>query len=99
MDDHVFASYTSSKIRSKHTTFNEGKCSVEPHKRSTLTPCLVGDAMVRELDFSRITLRIIEHLDKKGEGEDDHIIAKLQGSTLDTLRRCLVSLLPVMWSF
>ncbi|KAK7725442.1 Tricalbin-2 [Botryosphaeria dothidea] len=72
MDDQVFASYSSSKIRSKHTTFNE-----------------VGDAMVRELDFSRITLRIIEHLDRKGEGEDDHIIAKLQGSTLDTLRRCL----------
>lgn len=55
---------------------------------------VVGDAMVRELDFSRITLRIIEHLDKKGEGEDDHIIAKLQGSTLDTLRRCLVSPSP-----
>lgn len=72
MDDQVFASYSSSKIRSKHTTFNE-----------------VGDAMIRELDFSRITLRIIEHLDKKGEGEEDHIIAKLQGSTLDTLRRCL----------
>jgi Ca2+-dependent lipid-binding protein len=47
--------------------------------------------MIRELDFSKITIRIIEHEDKKGEGEDDHIIAKLTGNTLDTLRRCLVS--------
>ncbi|KAF1978894.1 tricalbin [Bimuria novae-zelandiae CBS 107.79] len=49
----------------------------------------VGDTMVRELDFSKITLRIIEHIDKKGEGDEDHVIAKLTGSTLDTLRRCL----------
>lgn len=47
--------------------------------------------MVRELDFSKITLRIIEHQDKKGEGDDDHVLAKLTGNTLDTLRRCLVS--------
>jgi Ca2+-dependent lipid-binding protein len=45
--------------------------------------------MVRELDFSKITLRIIEHIDKKGEGDEDHVIAKLTGNTLDTLRRCL----------
>lgn len=45
--------------------------------------------MVRELDFSKITLRIIEHIDKKGENDEDHVIAKLTGSTLDTLRRCL----------
>ncbi|KAF2090400.1 tricalbin [Saccharata proteae CBS 121410] len=72
MDDQVFPSYATSKIRSKHTTFNE-----------------TGDAMVRELDFSRITLRLIEHADRKGEGEDEHVIAKLTGPTLDTLRRCL----------
>jgi hypothetical protein len=47
--------------------------------------------MVRELDFSKITLRIIEHIDKKGENDEDHVIAKLTGNTLDTLRRCLVS--------
>ncbi|KAF2815936.1 tricalbin [Mytilinidion resinicola] len=72
MDDMLFPSYQSSKIRSKNHTFNE-----------------VGDAMVRELDFSKITLRLMEHLDKKGEGAEDHIISKLTGSTLDTLRRCL----------
>ncbi|OJD36623.1 membrane bound c2 domain protein [Diplodia corticola] len=80
MDDQIFASYSSSKIRSKHTTFNE-----------------IGDAMIRELDFSRITLRLVEHLDKKGEGEEDEIIGKLQGSTLDTLRRCLYT--PTVLSF
>ncbi|KAF2010633.1 tricalbin [Aaosphaeria arxii CBS 175.79] len=49
----------------------------------------VGDAMVRELDFSKITIRLIEHIDKKGEGDEDEIIAKLTGNTLDTLRKCL----------
>jgi hypothetical protein len=46
--------------------------------------------MVRELDFSKITIRILEHIDKKGENDEDHVIAKLTGNTLDTLRRCLV---------
>ncbi|ORY04571.1 hypothetical protein BCR34DRAFT_604821 [Clohesyomyces aquaticus] len=72
MDDMVFSSYSSAKIKSRNMTFNE-----------------VGDAMVRELDFSKITLRLIEHIDKKGEGDEDHVIAKLTGSTLDTLKRCL----------
>lgn len=45
--------------------------------------------MVRELDFSKITLRIIEHIDKDGDGDEDHVIAKLTGNTVDTLRRCL----------
>jgi Ca2+-dependent lipid-binding protein len=49
----------------------------------------VGDTVVRELDFSKITLRLIEHIDKKGEADEDHVIAKLTGNTLDTLRRCL----------
>ncbi len=50
-----------------------------------------GDAFVRELDVSRITLRLRAKEDKKGEGDSDATIAKLTGSTLDTLRRCLVS--------
>ena len=57
---------------------------------STADVSLVGDAIVRELDFSRITLRIMKKVDKKGEGSEDHVVAKLTGSTLDTLRRCLV---------
>lgn len=45
--------------------------------------------MVRELDFSKITLRLIEHINKDGDGDEDHVIAKLTGNTVDTLRRCL----------
>ena len=52
-----------------------------------------GDAMVRELDLSRITLRLVEKQDKRGEGEEVHVAAKLQGDTLQVLQRCLVSLL------
>ncbi|KAF2197837.1 tricalbin [Delitschia confertaspora ATCC 74209] len=58
-------------------------------KSKTMTFNEVGDTMVRELEFSKITLRLIEHIDKKGEGDEDHVIAKLTGNTLDTLRRCL----------
>lgn len=54
-----------------------------------------GDAFVRELDFSRITLRLREKSDKQGDNEDEDIVAKLQGSTSDTLQRCLVSHAPV----
>lgn len=48
--------------------------------------------MIRELDFSKITLRIIEHVDNDGEDHGDHVVAKLTGNTIDTLRRALVSL-------
>ena len=46
--------------------------------------------MVRELDFSRMTLRLVEENDSKGGGKEEHIIAKLTGNTIDTLKRCLV---------
>ncbi|KAF1916650.1 hypothetical protein BDU57DRAFT_450010 [Ampelomyces quisqualis] len=49
----------------------------------------VGDVMVRELDFSKITLRVIEHINKDGDGDEDNVVAKLTGNTVDTLRRCL----------
>jgi hypothetical protein len=47
--------------------------------------------MIRELDFSKITLRMIEHIDNDSEDHDDHVIAKLTGNTIDTLRKSLVS--------
>ena len=46
--------------------------------------------MVRELDLSKMTLRLVEEVDKKGEGKDEHIKAKLQGDTLEVLKRSLV---------
>jgi len=48
--------------------------------------------MVRELDVSRITLRLVEEVDKKGDYESEsHIRAKLTGETLAILRQALVS--------
>ena len=74
MDDMVFPSFSSAKVKSKHTQFGE-----------------IGDAFVRELDFSKITVRLREKTDKKGEEDtSDTTTAKLTGSTMDTLLRCLV---------
>lgn len=47
---------------------------------------------MRELDVSKITMRLREKVDKKGDQDEDGIVAKLTGSTLDVLQRCLVSL-------
>lgn len=49
-----------------------------------------GDAMVRELDFSRITIRLREKANND-DGQDD-TYAKLTGQTLDVLMRHLVSI-------
>ena len=49
-----------------------------------------GDAMVREVDLSRITVRLVEKVDKKGDGDEDHVISKLSGDLLPVLQRCLV---------
>lgn len=74
MDDMAFPSFSSSKVKSKQTQFGE-----------------IGDAFVRELEFSKITLRLREKTDRKGDGDkSDATIAKLTGSTMDTLLRCLV---------
>ena len=50
---------------------------------------------MRELDFSRITLRLKEKQDKKGDEGSDDTVAKVQGNTLDTLQRCLVCQFPL----
>nr|OQO30630.1 hypothetical protein B0A51_01516 [Rachicladosporium sp. CCFEE 5018] len=48
-----------------------------------------GDAVVRELDLSRITLRLVSEIDKQGDNNDEHVQAKLAGPVIDTLRRGL----------
>lgn len=48
-----------------------------------------GDAFVRELDFSRITLRLVEKVGKPGDDEDEHVLAKVAGQTLQILQRSL----------
>lgn len=44
----------------------------------------IGDCFIRELDFSRLTLRAR----KKGDDQDD-LMASLSGNTLETLKQCL----------
>jgi len=72
MDDQLFPSYVSARVRSREHQFGE-----------------TGDAMVRELDMSRITLRLVEKTEKDGKQDEEDIIAKLQGPTLLTLQQCL----------
>jgi Ca2+-dependent lipid-binding protein len=47
----------------------------------------IGDCVIRELDFSRLTLKAR----KKGD-DKDQILAQLSGNTMETLKQCLVSL-------
>ncbi|KAI1409693.1 tricalbin [Hypoxylon sp. FL1857] len=50
----------------------------------------IGDCFIRELDFSRLTLKVREKREKPGEERDEeHTVARLTGNTLDTLKQCL----------
>jgi Ca2+-dependent lipid-binding protein len=57
---------------------------------NTLTSSDIGEAFVRELEFSKITLRLVNKDDPKDSSEE-HTVAKLTGDTLPTLQRILVS--------
>ncbi|KAJ5096343.1 Tricalbin [Penicillium alfredii] len=48
----------------------------------------IGEAFVRELEFSKITLRLVRKGDPKDSSEE-HTVAKLTGDTLPTLQRIL----------
>lgn len=52
---------------------------------------LAGAAMIRELDQSKISLRLVEHTEKEGKADNDHFIARLSGPTLSILQASLVS--------
>ncbi|KKA28172.1 hypothetical protein TD95_004224 [Thielaviopsis punctulata] len=49
----------------------------------------IGDCVVRELDFSRLTLRVISKSDVDGEIDHEDNLAQLSGNTMDTLKQCL----------
>lgn len=51
----------------------------------------IGDCFVRELDFSKITLRLRDRGDKNHDDKKEVTLAKLSGNTLDTLKQCLAS--------
>lgn len=47
---------------------------------------------MRELDFSRITLRLKTKEDRKGGDQaSEQVVAKREGDTLAVLQQCLVS--------
>lgn len=52
----------------------------------------IGDCFIRELDFSRLTIKVCEQSEKPDEsGRNNRTIAQLTGNTLDTLKQCLAS--------
>jgi Ca2+-dependent lipid-binding protein len=51
----------------------------------------IGDCFIRELEFSKLTIKVSEKADKPGERSKEHTLARLTGNTLDTLKQCLVS--------
>jgi Ca2+-dependent lipid-binding protein len=55
----------------------------------------MGDCFIRELEFSRLTIKVSERTDKQ-DGGNEHTLARLSGNTLDTLKQCLVSRPPFL---
>lgn len=49
----------------------------------------IGDCVIRELEFSKLTIKVREKSDKHDEGDKDKTLATLTGNTLDTLKQCL----------
>ncbi len=50
----------------------------------------IGDCFVRELEFSKLTVKVRERGEKQ-EDDKNKTLARLTGNTLDTLKQCLVS--------
>ncbi|KAJ5929788.1 hypothetical protein N7454_006738 [Penicillium verhagenii] len=55
---------------------------------NTLKTSDLGEAFIRELEFSKLTLRLVSKDDSK-ENNEEHTVAKLTGDTLPTLQRIL----------
>ncbi|KAK3341178.1 C2 domain-containing protein [Lasiosphaeria hispida] len=49
----------------------------------------IGDCFIRELEFSKLTIKVCERSDKQDEAGKQHTLARLTGATLDTLKQCL----------
>jgi len=52
-----------------------------------LLTSVAGDALIRELDFSRMTIRIRK---KETDNDNDKVYAKLSGQTREVLQKHLV---------
>ncbi|KAK4164216.1 C2 domain-containing protein [Cladorrhinum sp. PSN259] len=49
----------------------------------------IGDCFIRELEFSKLTIKVIEKGGENKEKEKERVLARLTGNTLDTLKQCL----------
>lgn len=49
----------------------------------------IGDCFIRELEFSKLTIKVREGSGKPGDDDKDKTLARLTGNTLDTLKQCL----------
>jgi len=49
----------------------------------------MGDCFIRELDFSKLTIKVCERSDKQEDAGKQHTLARLAGNTFDTLKQCL----------
>ncbi|KUI53896.1 hypothetical protein VP1G_01297 [Cytospora mali] len=49
----------------------------------------IGDCFIRELEFSKLTIKAREGVGKPGDDDKDKTLARLTGNTLDTLKQCL----------
>lgn len=64
-------------------------------KSKTYTFDEIGDCFIRELEFSKLTIKVKEKGGKPGDDDKhDHTLARLTGNTLDTLKQCLVGIEP-----
>lgn len=58
----------------------------------------IGDCFIRELEFSKLTLKVREKNEKQEEnGDKERTLARLTGNTFDTLKQCLVSFLTLLF--
>lgn len=53
----------------------------------------ISDCFIRELEFSRLSIKAR----KKGEDDEDDVLAYLSGNTMDTLKQCLVSCITLYY--
>lgn len=83
----LYPSFRTSKARSKKVTFNESECKTLPQQLFIILTLIAGDALIRELDFSRITIRIRE---KEKDNDNHKVYAKLTGQTREVLQKHLV---------
>lgn len=49
----------------------------------------IGDCFIRELEFSKLTIKINERSEKQEDNGKENTLARLSGNTLDTLKQCL----------